>query len=395
MIRGLGTALTLSALGHGVAVLAIGVTLAWLVGSAPLAPPPPALYVDVVNPVVATSERHEASDAGAAQPRARGSSPGARTAPTRPSEGKPPADAGAARATAPSGPFPEAVEAAASGAPPPPVTRESSKSTSVPETSVPPPPPVPESPKPASAPAASAPPPSPLPPPSASRPSPASPPLAPVPAPAPAPAPTASPPASTSPETASRDPVPASAAAATAITPGPVPSAPSSAPASSATGSTTSVGAQTGEAGGTGASSAASGRSGAALESGSSGPFDPAGGTSVARLTPGGGGESSGSNGSIPPEYEAYVRALRQRVQDRLVYPWTAVRRAQQGVVEVELRVGPDGRLVAVEVVAGPTADALRVAAVSAVRGAAPFPFPAGLPPRPLVIRLPVEFRLR
>jgi len=26
---------------------------------------------------------------------------------------------------------------------------------------------------------------------------------------------------------------------------------------------------------------------------------------------------------------------------------------------------------------------------------AAPFPFPAGLPPRPLVIRLPVEFRLR
>jgi protein TonB len=89
------------------------------------------------------------------------------------------------------------------------------------------------------------------------------------------------------------------------------------------------------------------------------------------------------------------VRALRQRVQERLQYPWTAVRRGQQGVVEVELRVGPDGRLVAVEVVAGATADALRVAAVSAVRGAAPFPFPAGLPPRPLVIRLPVEFRLR
>jgi len=45
--------------------------------------------------------------------------------------------------------------------------------------------------------------------------------------------------------------------------------------------------------------------------------------------------------------------------------------------------------------VAGPSADALRVAAVSAVRGAAPFPFPPGIPPRPLVIRLPVEFRLR
>ena len=185
------------------------------------------------------------------------------------------------------------------------------------------------------------------------------------------------------------------AAAATAISPGPLPSAPSSAPASSATGSTKSVGAQSGETGGTGASSGASDRSGTASEPGSGRSSDPAGGTSVARLTPGGGGEGSGPNGAIPPEYEAYVRALRQRVQERLQYPWTAVRRGQQGVVEVELRVGPDGRLVAVEVVAGPTADALRVAAVSAVRGAAPFPFPAGLPPRPLVIRLPVEFRLR
>jgi protein TonB len=89
------------------------------------------------------------------------------------------------------------------------------------------------------------------------------------------------------------------------------------------------------------------------------------------------------------------VRALRARVQDRLVYPWAAVRRGQQGVVELELRVGSDGRLVAVEVVAGATAETLRVAAVSAVRGSAPFPFPPGLAPRPLVIRLPVEFRLR
>jgi TonB family protein len=126
------------------------------------------------------------------------------------------------------------------------------------------------------------------------------------------------------------------------------------------------------------------------------GSSDPAGGASIARLTPGGGEQGRGpADGALPPEYEAYVRALRQRVEERLRYPWIAVRRRQQGVVEVELRVGPDGRLVSVEVVAGPSADALHVAAVSAVRGATPFPFPAGLPPRPLVIRLPVEFRLR
>jgi TonB family protein len=89
------------------------------------------------------------------------------------------------------------------------------------------------------------------------------------------------------------------------------------------------------------------------------------------------------------------VRSLRQRVQDRLTYPWSAARRGQQGVVELEVRIGADGRLVAVEVVAGVNAETLRTAAVAAVRGSAPLPFPPGLTARPLVIRLPVEFRLR
>jgi TonB family protein len=64
-------------------------------------------------------------------------------------------------------------------------------------------------------------------------------------------------------------------------------------------------------------------------------------------------------------------------------------------VVELEVRVGAEGRLVGVEVVAGAHAETLRTAAVTAVRGAAPFPFPPGVPGRPLVIRLPVEFQLR
>jgi TonB family protein len=57
--------------------------------------------------------------------------------------------------------------------------------------------------------------------------------------------------------------------------------------------------------------------------------------------------------------------------------------------------VGAEGRLVGVEVVAGPKVETLRTAAVTAVRGAAPFPFPPGVVGRPLVIRLPVEFQLR
>jgi TonB family protein len=120
----------------------------------------------------------------------------------------------------------------------------------------------------------------------------------------------------------------------------------------------------------------------------------------VARLPPRdaarpGAGDGQSRDGHVPPEYEAYVRTLRQRVQDRLVYPWTAARRGQQGVVELEVRVGSEGRLVGVEVVAGPKTETLRTAAVTAVRSAAPFPFPPGVEGRPLVIRLPVEFQLR
>jgi periplasmic protein TonB len=110
---------------------------------------------------------------------------------------------------------------------------------------------------------------------------------------------------------------------------------------------------------------------------------------------PGGGRSWGAGDGLVPPEYEAYVRALRQRVQDRLVYPWMAARRGQQGTVELEVRVGAQGGLVGVEVVAGPRAETLRAAAVTAVRSAAPFPFPPGVEGRPLVIRLPVEFQLR
>jgi protein TonB len=107
-------------------------------------------------------------------------------------------------------------------------------------------------------------------------------------------------------------------------------------------------------------------------------------------------GEPDGApEGAIPPEYEPYVRALRQRIQDRLVYPWLAVRRGQEGVVELLVHVDRQGSLLEVDVVPGRAAESLRTAAVAAVRASAPFPFPAGLAARPLVVRLPVEFRLR
>jgi protein TonB len=97
----------------------------------------------------------------------------------------------------------------------------------------------------------------------------------------------------------------------------------------------------------------------------------------------------------IPPGYESYVRALRQRIQERLVYPQVAVRRRLEGAVELELELDAAGRLVHVGAVDRAGAAMLRDAAVRAVRDATPFPFPAHLAPRALLIRLPVVFELR
>ena len=369
MSRGLGGALTLSILAHGGAVATIGVVgVAWLAGPPP-APPPAALYVDLVHPVVATSDRHEPADSSTVRSRI----------------GRPGTSVGRGARAPSDAVLPPHTPVAAPGAPgmTPPGT-----GSAAPE--VPRPPPAPVSPGsidagPESTPA-----------------------LAPAPqGPAPPPQPASTfpavvslsmvlPPTETAPRGPTSDtgvstPPTTAPEPATLIPPRDLVDGRRAPLAFAMSGSRAShdpgpgVGAETGSGGGPPEGGAA----------GAGGQPAPAGGVNLARLAPGEGHGGSAPDGGIPPEYESYVRALRQRIQDRLVYPWTAVRRGQQGVVELELRLGPDGRLVAVEVVAGASADTLRVAAVAAVRGAAPFPFPPGLAARPLVIRLPVEFRLR
>lgn len=104
---------------------------------------------------------------------------------------------------------------------------------------------------------------------------------------------------------------------------------------------------------------------------------------------------SPGRGRGIPPEYDAYVRALRRRIQERLGYPWLAVRRGVQGSVELEVQLDAGGRLARVTVVGREPASLLRDAAIQAVRDATPFPLPPGLATRALTIRLPVVFELR
>jgi TonB family protein len=350
-MRGLGAAVALSALAHGGAVVTVGAlgTL-WLAGSMPA--PPAALYVDLVEPVRATTERSAAS--GAPPSRSRRGDPGS-ARPATPAR-VPPTPAS----------VPERPDAPAPGA------RESTTppSESVVEAPEIARPPVAPEPRPAPPRAAPAPPRDVAPPAVAA---------APAPRPAPAPAPL----------------LPPGEATVSVSTP------PPSAPLGPASGEPQGAGTASSSRGVAEGLGVPSGTSPAAAPSGGQTQASPGGGASdVAGLVPGdarpsGAGEGRPRAGGIPPEYDEYVRALRQRVQDRLVYPPAAARRGQHGIVELEVRVGAEGRLVGVEVVAGPRVDTLRTAAVTAVRGAAPFPFPPGVVGRPLVIRLPVEFQLR
>jgi len=347
--RELGASFAVSILAHGGAVAALAVLgTAWLVGSPP-AREPAALYVDLAEPVVATPDRYEAVDAPAAR---------LRTARSRPS------------ATPPAPPvsrdMPRSVDTPAAATVPPMVAAEIPASA---RTEVPRPPPAPVAPPDSTAMAA---------------PTPVAVPSSPA-TPSPGDAVATSPASDT-------DPTATGAIVAGAPASGladdrlatPMPGSAARRPSRGSVPGKLTWPFEAGPAGQV---------AGAAPHSGD--PGDADGGPRVARLPSGEFQERSTSDGALPPEYESYVRSLRQRVQERLAYPWTAVRRGQEGVVELEVRVGSDGRLVAVEVVAGVDADTLRRAAVAAVRGSAPFPFPPDLAARPLVIRLPVEFRLR
>ena len=209
------------------------------------------------------------------------------------------------------------------------------------------------------------------------------PPVAPPPVIAPPPSPPAPPAA-----TASQPPPAAAGPVVVALVPAPAPSAESPAPAAMSppvSGSPITGG------GGGGAGGGAGG--GGAGPAGTPAPPDgaPVSGSGIGRLA----ALPAEAPGGVPPEYDAYVRRLRDRIQTRLQYPWQAARRGLQGVVELEIRIEPDGRLGQAEVVGGVPVPLLQRAALHAVEAATPAPFPPGVAARPLTIRLPVVFELR
>jgi protein TonB len=82
-------------------------------------------------------------------------------------------------------------------------------------------------------------------------------------------------------------------------------------------------------------------------------------------------------------------------VEEGLRYPLAARRRGLTGTVELEVLIDRTGAVRGVGVVVSSSHGALDEAAVDAVRALAPEPFPAGVAPRALRVRLPLVFDLR
>lgn len=121
-----------------------------------------------------------------------------------------------------------------------------------------------------------------------------------------------------------------------------------------------------------------------------------AGGSGGGRGTAGGGDALalaiSGDDGGA---YAGYIARLRRRVQEALTYPSAARRRGMSGTVHLDISVEPTGKIADVLVVRSSSHDMLDAAALDAVRAVRRVPFPPGVRPRAVRVRLPVVFELR
>jgi len=99
--------------------------------------------------------------------------------------------------------------------------------------------------------------------------------------------------------------------------------------------------------------------------------------------------------GAPGAEYGGYLATIRRRFLEALRYPPPARSRGLTGIVQLEIFIKPDGAIGHVSVTSSSSHPLLDEAAVEAMRSLAPQPFPKGLAPRPLRVRLPVVFDLQ
>ncbi|MBI4591774.1 MAG: energy transducer TonB [Candidatus Rokubacteria bacterium] len=103
----------------------------------------------------------------------------------------------------------------------------------------------------------------------------------------------------------------------------------------------------------------------------------------------------SGGEGGIQAEFGPYLAGFRRRIQESLHYPPAARRRGLGGTVQLEIELLPTGKVASVVVRSSSSHAILDEAALDSVTRLSPVPFPPGLAPRPLKVRLPIVFELQ
>ena len=103
----------------------------------------------------------------------------------------------------------------------------------------------------------------------------------------------------------------------------------------------------------------------------------------------------SGSGDPAAADYAGYYDSLRRRLYESLTYPAVARRRNLTGTVIVDVEIDASGKVGRVTVVDSSSHAMLDEAALDALRAVSRVPFPPGVPPRRLRVRLPVVFEIR
>ncbi len=117
------------------------------------------------------------------------------------------------------------------------------------------------------------------------------------------------------------------------------------------------------------------------------GPVRGGGGSALAASAPG-----TGPGGA---EYGPYLAQWRRRIHENVRYPLVARRRSLTGTVQLDIVIQADGAIASVQIAESSAHGVLDEAAIVAVRGLPPLPFPSHLAPRPLRARLPIVFDLQ
>jgi periplasmic protein TonB len=113
-------------------------------------------------------------------------------------------------------------------------------------------------------------------------------------------------------------------------------------------------------------------------------------GGALALAVPGNGGGDSAA-----ADYAGYYDTLRRRLYESLTYPTMARRRSLTGTVIVDVEIDASGKVGRLTLVNSSSHAMLDEAALDALRAVSRVPFPPGVPPRRLLVRLPVVFEIR